>query len=221
MINTVPYCQEHENVWSPKLATVLLESCSQLESLWKYQLNLFSQQMNVNLKDKPNITDYFNYFGRDVAPSWVLFWGNQPRRISPFANWKEPEKYERRCNYEPLDWWIAFNDLKHDRFSNQDRATLTHTVNALSGLFIAIIKADFCRGAMEQANWISGDDYEPQTPLRKVHYFKVVVETSLFSYPVGWEDYAVVYWENNPPLYEKDWEGLASYRFRLWFNQQK
>jgi len=209
VLNIVPYCQEHLDVWSPALVTVLLESCSQLESLWKYQLIPLAQYV----KDKPTITDYFNYFGRNVVPSWVVFWGEKPTRIIPFDTWEDVEK-KRRCDkYKPLDWWKAYNKLKHDRFVNQDQATLQRTVRAVGALLISIIKAEFCRKAILQANWVFGNTYDPQTPFSKVFNFDyVAIETNLFSYAVGWEK------ESN--LSERIWKGPASYRFRLWFDEQ-
>ena len=36
VLGHIPYVPEHEDVWSPSLVTILLEACSQLDSLWKF-----------------------------------------------------------------------------------------------------------------------------------------------------------------------------------------
>jgi hypothetical protein len=38
VLGNIPYVPEHENVWSPSLVTILLETCSLLDSLWKYRV---------------------------------------------------------------------------------------------------------------------------------------------------------------------------------------
>ena len=38
ILDVIPYEAVHENVWSPRLVTVLLETCSQLDSLLKQSM---------------------------------------------------------------------------------------------------------------------------------------------------------------------------------------
>jgi hypothetical protein len=62
VLTVVPYCEEHLNVWSPQLVTVLLEACSQIDSLYKDEFG------------EIDIVGYFTRCGETLAPRWLLFW---------------------------------------------------------------------------------------------------------------------------------------------------
>ena len=53
-LDYVPFEQAHHEVWSPILATIILEACSQLDSLWKMELREIGGT-NADAK----IPDYF------------------------------------------------------------------------------------------------------------------------------------------------------------------
>lgn len=217
VLNIVPYSEEHLNVWSPILATVLLESCSQLDSLWKYRLKdldkkYLEDDFRIKIPDRPKMTNHFSFWGGHVALSWVVFWGGLPTMVTPFDAWKKDGKPKPPVEYAPLDWWVAYNKLKHDRFLNQNKATLYFTVRALAGLFVAIIKSDFCQEAILQANWLSASEYVPEKPFDRVSpYNYVTIETNLFSYAAGWE--------KEQKILGDAWQGPASHRFRAWFEK--
>ncbi len=84
VLQVVPYCGAHQDVWSPALTTVIMESCSQLDSLWKHT----SRQSPYVTRTKLRMTDYFELF-RDnsltpLPERWVLFWGEEVIRLRPF-----------------------------------------------------------------------------------------------------------------------------------------
>jgi len=215
VLSIVPYCVEHENVWSPKLVTIILESCSQLDSLWKSQA-LTSPCVN---KANLNISDYFEYFGEIMSKRWVVFYGESPQKICPFGNWLSTPDFKANnySKYE-LRWWGTYNKLKHDRLQNMSKAILKDAVLSLAGLFIAIIKCEFCRDAIAQVGWLNGNNDVPSNisawlaeDSRSVKLQYVSVESSLFTYPVGWCEEKVT----------KDfgWSAPASTRFVHWFDQ--
>lgn len=111
----VPYCQEHKAVWSPALVTIILETCSQLDSLWQYE----ARQSPCVTKRKLTIADYFQYYGEYVANKWLVFYGETSEKLQPYAVWAKAPQYmpEQHKNYE-LQWWRAYNALKHNRFVN-------------------------------------------------------------------------------------------------------
>lgn len=209
VLEVVPYCPEHEGVWSPRLATIVLDVCSQLDSLWKYE----ARQSPYVSKPQLNIKDYFEYYGKQVAPRWLVFWAEEPLRLQPFVRWANLSGYTRD-DYEKLEWWGAYNKLKHDRYRNCTYATLAISVSALAGLFLSILRYEGCRAALAQSGWLAGNDSEPAAWLgedsssTKDKY--VTVETGLFSYPVGWAGVRV--------LPQMKWMGPASRRFQDWFD---
>jgi hypothetical protein len=204
VLRIVPYCKEHEDVWSPTLATVIMESCSQLESLWNYQAKQSPYVKNKELK----ITDYHSFFRGRVSPKRVIFWGETIELIYPFKEWSNT------ANYTTLDWWDAYNKLKHNRLLNRSRATMRNAVYSLAGLFLAILTCEFCRDGVVQQGWVSarhpnlhaclGDD----SPSAYRQY--CVAESKLFAYPVGFDNLQITR--------DWTWAGEASHRFIYWFN---
>ena len=97
-------------------------------------------------------------------------------------------------------------------------ATLEYTVNAVAGLFLAIIRSEDCRDGIAQLGWLScngttngnpqawlGED--SQSTKRKA----IAVESKLFVYAVGWSKETI--------KKQSIWNGSASHRFRQWFDQ--
>jgi hypothetical protein len=184
VLRVVPYCPEHENVWSPQLVTILLDTCSQLDSLWKSQSATGS---------RPDITDYFQMFGGEVAKRWLVVWGEEGQRLQPFAEWDGVPGYTRAA-YTPLPWWKAYNDVKHDRLANRKEATLGRTVFALAALLVAIVRCPDCAEGVAQAEWVpemKASGFPPREFLAGGRFTNnTVAETKLFSYPIssgtGW-----------------------------------
>ena len=210
VLRVIPYCDTHESVWSPVLVTTLLETCSQLDSLWKYE----AKQSTFVTKKKLNIKDYFAYFGEYVAPRWLVFYGEESIKLQPFDTWNNVASYQSNV-YPGLDWWAAYNKVKHDRLINQSEATLKNSTRALAGLFVAILGIESCRNAIAQADWLMGDGYNLQawlgedSPSTKSQY--ITAESKLFTYPVGWSKEKITTKTN--------WNGTSSLRFRDWFDQ--
>lgn len=79
----VPYCDAHKEVWSAKLVPILQETCSQLDSLWRWEaVNVHGRKNDNNI----NIRDYFELYGSKITPHWVVF-GQISRRLSPLLTY--------------------------------------------------------------------------------------------------------------------------------------
>ena len=50
--------------------------------------------------------------------------------LTPWANWQEDRS---------PDWWVAHNKVKHERGAYFPRANLKNVLNAMGGLFIALV----------------------------------------------------------------------------------
>jgi len=213
-LHLVPYCPEHKDVWSPFFADRIIEACHQLDSLWKA---IARQSADVPAREL-NILDYHKYFGGADCPNavyhrWVVFFAEEPTVFNPFAAWDQGE-------YQKLPWWDAYTQLKHDRWQHIQRGTLTHAIEALAGLFIAIVRAEHCRETLADIGWITSgslqsgalaaglDEGDPSC----ANYF-TAVESRLFSYPCGWCTKAI-------KLRDK-WWGSARLRFKAWFDSRE
>jgi len=211
VLDVVPWCHDHESVWSPVLTTVIMEACTQLDSLWGYDAWQSECVRKKKKRTQLNIKDYFEYFGSIVSKRWVVFWGGDPVSVHPFESWRD------QADFSNLAWWDVYNKLKHDRLEHKEMANLSTAVNALAGLFLAILACEHCRYAVEAAGWLSAAEsvsHNPKASLGedstsiKDNY--VLAETILFSYPVGWC--------NSEINQGDDWRGDASFRFKQWFS---
>jgi hypothetical protein len=143
-VRVVPIAPEHNRVHSPVLASILLDSCSLLETVLKSSMdnsryngiaNIAAIRAKRYSQTPPylNIGDLRTVFRPDmfyVKPVWYL-----PRGESSF-----PWYAWRRANGHP-SWWDAYNSVKHSRFQNAPQATLMKTLHALKGLFLALVQA--------------------------------------------------------------------------------
>lgn len=212
MLRFVPYCREHENVWSPELATVLSLAGNQLDSLWRAEVSALAHGKD---RDGLNIVDYFQHVGKRVSPKWVVCWAEEGKVIRPFVQW------EGRSAYAPLEWWTAYTDLKHDQFAHLRKATLKNAIEAVAGLFVAILSCEFCLDAMAAAGWLSGtwpelieealaNDLPDSPELDRLSAAHVAVESKLFARPVCWF--------GQMKLKHWNWTAHASDRFRCWWS---
>jgi hypothetical protein len=212
-LGNVPYCPEHKNVWSPILVTILLESCSQLDSLWQYE----SRKSPCVTKRRLSINDYFSYYGEYLGDKWLMFYGETTEIIKPYSMWSQASQYiPQQYPKHELEWWKAYNKLKHNRFINRSEAKLQFAINALAGLFLVILRSESCRNAIAQAGWMFGDGHNIQahlgedSPSDKDKF--ITAESKLFTYAVGWGKEILL-----PGRI--DWQGTCSLRFRHWIDQ--
>ncbi|MEN6623920.1 MAG: hypothetical protein ABFD50_20540 [Smithella sp.] len=216
VLQVVPYCENHKQVWSDYLVTVILEACSLLDSLWRAQSWQSSCVQNAKTRNDLKMLDYFKYYGEYMEPRWVVFWAEEPVMKYPYKGWSKTGKYKTKDDQAFLDWWTAYNSIKHDRLQNRTEATLHKAVRTVSALFLAILRCDDCRTAILQAGWLTGERDRPEcylgedSPSDKDAF--VAVETKLFTYAVGWG--------KEPVPKRKQWPGPASDRFIRWFYQK-
>jgi len=142
VIEYIPLETRQYDVYSFKLTDIIIRSCSHIDSLFKDILR------NRDLSDHPNqqkitkvkesltknqmikISDYIEIFAEylNLAPVEVIIRRNNDRR-RPFKEFENPSD-------KTPTWWRAYNDLKHDFYSNIDQGTLENALASLSALFV-------------------------------------------------------------------------------------
>jgi hypothetical protein len=132
----VPWEEGNANVWSPKLANLLINVGSSIDSAFKTfknSRNLAAGKDAEKLREKeePNIADYATTYG-SVYPlaSKAVHFLEDHSPLMPWQSWKATELRDRT----PF-WWYAYNQVKHDRFGNLKLAKLRTTLDALAGFF--------------------------------------------------------------------------------------
>lgn len=138
-------CENNKNTYSVQISSLMLDVCTTIEANFKAILEKNDYKMNSNLSIK-------NYFLVEKShhlssykikiPFWKpgksikrLHWEDEGSIRIPFKNWENN-------TYVPLDWYQAYNKVKHNMINNFDKATLNNLVDAFCGLVI-IISAQF------------------------------------------------------------------------------
>jgi len=180
ILRVVPYCPEHQDVWSPRLGEMLLYLCSQLDSLWRQEIPCAKPRKHLNM------TDYSGHFAGSLCGKFVVFWGDIEGGtiLAPFQEW------EVGSNSSPL-WWTAYNKVKHDCLANRKLGSLKNVCRAMAGLFVAILRSKLCLSHVLATDWLALDVYAPENIAPHLANDTewteagIKVESHLFSYVVG------------------------------------
>lgn len=136
-LDYVPWTHDHRKVWSPKLANLLLNTGSLIDSIFRSYLNRPTVDLGEDIdkirgKRNPNINDfqkvYENVYSCSNREVHLL---STEEKLTPWSNWQKQNS--------PPDWWTAYNHVKHNRFENKTEANLENTLYALSGLFLVCV----------------------------------------------------------------------------------
>ncbi len=176
-INYVPFHERNINVFSPKLATIITESCGLLDSVIKYatldSITLSDGTIINTEKHNLNISHYAELYGERLASFKAILLLSPVQFVRPFSNWDILDITYK--NAPSLSWWKAHNDIKHDRINNLELANLNNAIKSLCGLFIAMVdNAQFFIQAMHRAKWLY---YQ--------HAVEVIYNWAIEGYPVG------------------------------------
>lgn len=196
----VPLREEHYKVWSSKLASIIIEICSVLDSFFKAgspwlfrhlcsDSNGFQKEKREIEENRANIKTWKQIFDSCYNFSEKkVFVIPLKDSICPFKDWKDGNT---------LKWWETYNNVKHDRFRGLESADFESTLLALSGLFLAIIlhvpdkKYLYDLGSIKHvgpldvARYLCADMLLRKEPIHVYRGDKVIAETSLFSYDYG------------------------------------
>ena len=128
MNNTSRYVDPigNENVWSFEFLKVLLLSCTESESIFKLMCRKIDSSNSCG-----NIGDYkriiLGAFPKIVNATVTV--KRLEREIKPFEGW----------DVGPLQWWDAYQLVKHNRDGNFQKATYMNAITVLSALYILIL----------------------------------------------------------------------------------
>jgi len=118
--------------YSYRILALLLRACVEIEANCKAILkeNGFSKSGDWNMNDYKKLekTHFLSSYKVKV-PNWN---GDSETR-SPFLAWSKGD---------PLPWYQAYNNTKHDRHSAFEEATFEHLINACCGLLV-LLSAQF------------------------------------------------------------------------------
>lgn len=139
---TVHPSTETSHCYGHEIRNLLILACTEVEAQWKGIL-----QSNGYLKTKYTTNDYVRLNAAMHLGEYRLQLSHYPwlEPLSPFLGWGTTGKPTQE-----LDWYDAYNKVKHDREANFREANLIHTVNAVSACALLLF-AQY--GLAQAANW--------------------------------------------------------------------
>lgn len=135
----------NQDTYSLRTVDLLVRTCVEVEANFKsiFRANRYARaESNANL----NATDYFKINRSHYLSDYrirVPHWTGDHFERRPFQAWSKPD-------YEPLPWYQAYNDVKHDRALALPRGSFRHLIDAWCGLQVLLtaqfLQEDFSPG---------------------------------------------------------------------------
>lgn len=153
--------KEYENslVYSNEYIKLLQIICSEIESILK-SISKEIQGDKFNNKNQSNIRIYTEI----ILNNWNTINSQKVKfkdiELQPFKNWTIPQNPQKSIS---LDFWISYNNIKHNRLKNYKEANLKNIINALAGLYV--LELYFIRDIGNKTN----DRYVPDD-ISKIFY---------------------------------------------------
>ena len=142
ILEYIPLETKQYTVFSPKLADIIIRSCTQIESIFKdlirertFLEELDGKEYNLLKKrveeGKSNINDFLKYFEKPLSlKSLIITLKANEESFAPF------NIYLERDQKDIPFWWKYYNKLKHHFSKNLELGHLQAAVLALGALFI-------------------------------------------------------------------------------------
>jgi hypothetical protein len=118
------------HVYSHRSFELLLRACTEFESLAKHaalKRDLVPAHGQPHIGDLSVIYDHLDLAGTEVG---VLSWEPDTLFLTPLAGW--------RSTPHTLNWYRAYNSVKHNRSTNFPEATLQNVTLAVSACFLLL-----------------------------------------------------------------------------------
>ena len=134
--------------FSTRLYELLLRASTEFEANCKAILsaNGYSRTSGLNMNDYRRIEAATHLSGYKLR---LTVWARSPREIQPLEQWSAGN---------PLQWYQAYNDVKHNRIADFHKANLENAVDAVASLF-TILFAQFNVLAFSAHELVSSHDH--------------------------------------------------------------
>jgi hypothetical protein len=147
IINLFEYIEPSDinlQTYSYKIHELLIRTCIEVEANFKAILreNIYTPVFKTgNKTGQPRteeywkIGDYLKVNRTHHLQDYVVgfpFWRGERCKVQPFFNWEK----------QPLSWYQAYNECKHDRDRKFEKANFENLINAFAALFV-LLSAQF------------------------------------------------------------------------------
>ena len=184
----LPPAPQNLNTFSPRLASLIVESCGLLDSILR---QVTPDPISIGRKTKRrkdlDITDYEKLYAskHDLPNLKSILLISPPEYRTPFSSWVG--------GYKSPPWWRIHTELKHDRLANVQKATLDVAIESLCALHQVIASVPELGRMAFRRGWIPGNKPSPEIVIEilegKQGYVPLLVERKLFVVAKGREKF--------------------------------
>lgn len=182
LLGMVPYAPETEAIQLPSISSVVLEACSLIDTVFRTEFTGHKKKTR-DLKMPDYAKFYETTYG--LSDRRTVYLRYPIEYVTPFYGWIANKRYKG------MEWWTAYNDLKHDRIANYSKSTMKTALHSLCALhqIIAVLPSFInCllrRNLMLNGNWnpIFVKDILNGETSNETYGVKAAFETDLFCSP--------------------------------------
>ncbi len=191
----VPFHHQNLNVWSPRLAGVITESCALMDSVLRH---LSPERVTIGVTEKPRskltFADYVDLYFLSLRDRRVIFLSSPPEYVQPF--WKISRSATPH-------WWTVNNCLKESCVEHYELATLEVAILCLGALALVLASRSELAAVLARSGWIGNlpRDAENLAEHIKGGVCEVTIETRLFAIWLGNRELPEDIEEFKPVLY--------------------
>lgn len=203
-MRVVPPHGTNLGVWSSKIATVLVEACCLIESIfYQFRDDAAIKQGKPLPKAKPGkrifltLKDYAELYNSllRLPERTAIFLTDTREFRTPFILWKDllgGAPFDGKKHVP--DWWDLYNSSKHDRITVLPKFTLTRAIDALAGALIVISTVPAFAPALVRHKWLPLSSWHPEALLDAYRQAlcrslsggeEFTIETKRFALPIG------------------------------------
>ena len=131
-LRTVPINWNHRAIL-PLLSGIITEAGGLVDSILRKEYDLSgSKAKRHNLR----INHFREHYERrySLSSSRSVIFQHPPVLLYPFREWSLPPKMKTE-----LEWWDAYNKIKHERTEHFSRANLINAISATGGLLLVLL----------------------------------------------------------------------------------
>lgn len=188
-LHTVNYSEQNRRGTFPRLANIIVDAGSIVDTILREEFEETSKR-----KAALNIIDYHARYEErlKLSSGRLLLYQYPPQYIEPFRDWSQKPSGK-------LTWWNDYNELKHNRISEYQRATLSTAVNTMGALFQVIASMNTFFESLLRRDMVDTRGLGVTGPQRGIIEWvddkkcleTILIESLLFAFPRGREHFPV------------------------------
>lgn len=164
---------ERELIYSPKLANILMNIGSQIDSFFRYWQKVHDK-CKIGIKDL-SFENYKMIEQSDFSLNKEIYILSIDKRIKPFEIVETDNKAVswKKWNGNTNCWWSAYNHVKHNGYYAKKEGNLDYVINSLGALFILNCIHEDLKPLLEKYGYRDDRSHDPFRGWRsQLFYFK-------------------------------------------------